>query len=70
VLAMPTDYRCGTDASGPYLSSSAPDTCSVRELFGELADHDGIHDHTEREPPRRPVIASSTKAVRPCRGKQ
>jgi cell division protein ZapE len=43
-----TDYRLRRlTQAGTYLSSSAPETLHrLRELFGELADHDGSDDHT------------------------
>jgi cell division protein ZapE len=43
-----TDYRLRRlTQAGTYLSSGAPDTVQrLRELFGELADHDGSEEHT------------------------
>jgi cell division protein ZapE len=43
-----TDYRLRRlTQAGTYLSSGAPDTVQrLKELFGELADHDGSEEHT------------------------
>jgi cell division protein ZapE len=46
-----TDYRLRRlTQAGTYLSSAAPDTVQrLKELFGELADHDGSDEHTRAD---------------------
>jgi cell division protein ZapE len=46
-----TDYRLRRlTQAGTYLSSGAPDTVQrLKELFGELADHDGSEEHTRAD---------------------